>query len=237
MSVHLVYYKDGVKMMRPVLDREEYLRLRDGDHQKSNLSRIRQGEVSLKGDLVQMNYSCLPNEDGTLKGSKTASTSVCMDIDFKAPEGLSEEERKAWLSEQMAKVPELVMNKKDELVPLMLERSATKGYHLAFRRRPDLDQEGNLKWASDLLGIKFDAQAKDIRGSSLMYRPKTSRGCTIQRRPTLRNCCIWMTRFLVWKLLTLLQRCSVAVQIPRLFIPQTRKTILRTTTGFPLRRS
>ena len=149
-------------MMRPVLNREEYLRLRNGGHQKSNLSRIRQGEVKLKGDLVQMNYSCLPNEDGTLKGSKTASMSVCMDIDFKAPEGLSEEEKKAWLSEQMARVPELVLSKKDELVPLMLERSATKGYHLAFRRRPELDQVGNLKWASDLLGIKYDDQAKDI---------------------------------------------------------------------------
>ena len=149
-------------MMRPVLNREEYLRLRNGGHQKSNLSRIRQGEVKLKGDLVQMNYSCLPNEDGTLKGSKTASMSVCMDIDFKAPEGLSEEEKKAWLSEQMARVPELVLSKKDELVPLMLERSATKGYHLAFRRRPELDQEENLKWASDLLGIKYDDQAKDI---------------------------------------------------------------------------
>ena len=162
MSVFLVYYKDGAKMMRPVLNREEYLRLRDGGQQKSNLSRIRQGEVKLKGDLVQMNYSCLPNEDGSLKGSKTASMSVCMDIDFKAPDGLSEEERKAWLSEQMSKVPELVLSKKDELVPLMLERSATKGYHLAFRRRPDLDQVGNLKWASDLLGIKYDEQAKDI---------------------------------------------------------------------------
>jgi len=149
-------------MMRPVLNREEYLRLRDGGHQKTNLSRIRQGEVKLKGDLVQMNYSCLPNEDGSLKGSKTASMSVCMDIDFKPPEGLPEEERKAWLSGQMARVPELVLSKKDELVPLMLERSATKGYHLAFRRRQDLDQEGNLKWASDLLGIKYDAQAKDI---------------------------------------------------------------------------
>ncbi len=149
-------------MMRPVLNREEYLRLRNGGHQKSNLSRIRQGEVKLKGDLVQMNYSCLPNEDGTLKGSKTASMSVCMDIDFKAPEGLSEDEKKAWLSEQMAKVPEMVLSKKDELVPLMLERSATKGYHLAFRRRPDLNQEENLKWASDLLGIKYDDQAKDI---------------------------------------------------------------------------
>ena len=149
-------------MMHPVLNREEYLRLRDGGRQKSNLSRIRQGEVKLKGDLVQMNYSCLPNEDGTLKGSKRASMSVCMDIDFKAPEGLSEEEKKAWLKEQMAKVPELVMSRKEELVPLMLERSATKGYHLAFRRRPELDQEGNLKWASELLGIMYDAQAKDI---------------------------------------------------------------------------
>ena len=149
-------------MMRPVLNREEYLRLRNGGQQKSNLSRIRQGEVKLKGDLVQMNYSCLPNEDGTLKGSKTASMSVCMDIDFKAPDGMSEEEKKAWLKEQMARVPELVMSRKDELVPLMLERSATKGYHLAFRRRPDLDQVGNLKWASDLLGIKYDEQAKDI---------------------------------------------------------------------------
>ena len=149
-------------MMRPVLSREEYLRLRDGGCQKSNLSRIRQGEEKLKVDLVQMNYSCLPNDDGTLKGSKRASMSVCMDIDFNAPEGLSEEEKKAWLKEQMAKVPELVLSKKDELVPLMLERSATKGYHLAFRRRPDLDQVGNLKWASELLGIKYDKQAKDI---------------------------------------------------------------------------
>ena len=107
MSVHFIYLKDGAKMMRPVLSREDYLRLRNGGNQKSNLSRIRQGEVKLKGDLVQMNYSCLPNEDGTLKGSKTASMSVCMDIDFKAPEGLSEEERKAWLEEQMARVPEL----------------------------------------------------------------------------------------------------------------------------------
>ena len=162
MSVHVIYYKDGTKMMRPVLNREEYLRLRDGGCQKSNLSRIRQGEEKLKVDLVQMNYSCLPNDDGTLKGSKRASMSVCMDIDFNAPEGLSEEEKKAWLKEQMAKVPELVLSKKDELVPLMLERSATKGYHLAFRRRPELNQEGNLKWASELLGIKYDTQAKDI---------------------------------------------------------------------------
>ena len=162
MSTHTVYLKDGVKMMRPVLNREEYLRLRNGGSQVSNLKRIRNGEVSLKSDLVQMNYSCLPNADGSLKGSKTASMSVGMDIDFKAPCNLSEEERQTWLAACMAKVPELVLAKKDELGLLMLERSATKGYHLVFRRKPELSQEENLRWASDLLGVKFDDKAKDI---------------------------------------------------------------------------
>ena len=162
MSVHFIYLKDGAKMMRPVLNREEYLRLRNGGNQKTILSRIRQGEAKLKGDLVQMNYSCLPNEDGSLKGSKRASTTVGMDVDFNAPESFSAGEQQAWLKEQMAKVPELVLGKKDALGLLMLERSATKGYHLVFRRRQELDQEENLKWASDLLGVRYDKGAKDI---------------------------------------------------------------------------
>ena len=44
----------------------------------------------------------------------------------------------------------------------MLERSATKGYHLVFRRRAELTQEENLKWASELLGVAYDEGAKDI---------------------------------------------------------------------------
>ena len=162
MSVHVIYKQNGVKMMRPVLTREEYLSLRNGGFQKENVARIRQGDGALKASLVQMNYSCLPNEDGTLKGSKRMSTTVGMDIDFVAPKELSLEEKQAWLNERMAQVPELVLSKKDELGLQMLERSATKGYHLVFSRRPELSQEENLKWASELLGVKFDAQAKDI---------------------------------------------------------------------------
>ena len=162
MSVHYIYKQNGVKMMRPVLTREEYLSLRNGGFQKENVARIRQGDGALKASLVQMNYSCLPNEDGTLKGSKRMSTTVGMDIDFVAPKELSPEEKQAWLNERMAQVPELVLSKKDELGLQMLERSATKGYHLVFSRRPELSQEENLKWASELLGVKFDAQAKDI---------------------------------------------------------------------------
>ena len=158
----MIYYKDGAKRMRPILTREEYLSLRNGGEQRRLVERIRAGEEGLKHKLVQMNYSCLPNEDGSLKGSKTMSTTVGMDIDFVAPKDLSAEEQQIWLSERMVGVPELVLGKKDELGLKMLERSATKGYHLVFTRRSELSQEENLKWASDLLGVKFDDNAKDI---------------------------------------------------------------------------
>ena len=142
--------------MRPVLTREEYLALRNGGEQQQLVQRIRGGEDGLKASLVQMNYSCLPNDDGTLKGSKRMSTTVGMDIDH-IP----------W--EQMREVKERVLAKKNELGLLMLEESARSypqrgegGYHLAFKRRPELSQEENLKWASELLGVAYDDGAKDI---------------------------------------------------------------------------
>ena len=53
----MIYYKDGVKMMRPVCTREEYLALRNGGFQKENVARIRQGDEAVKASLVQMNAS------------------------------------------------------------------------------------------------------------------------------------------------------------------------------------
>ena len=144
MSVHIIYYKDGAKHMRPVNDETEYRLVRDTEHNRR----------SDKHHMVQMNYSCLPNADGTLKGATRMSRSVGMDIDFD-PKAADYEER-------MASVPDLVMGKKDELGLLMLERSANKGYHIAFRRKPELSQEENLKWASQLLGVQYDKGAKDI---------------------------------------------------------------------------
>ena len=146
----MIYYKDGAKMMRPVLTREEYLTLRNGGEQQQLVKRIRSGEDSQKSKLLQMNYSCLPNEDGSLKGSKRMSTTVGMDIDHIA-------------AEEMPKVKERILQKKDELRLLMMEESARGGgYHLVFIRRPELSQEENLKWASELLGVEFGKGAKDI---------------------------------------------------------------------------
>ncbi len=163
MSVFEIYKGDGgAKFMRPIHSREEYLNSRNTDRQRQTLKTVREQDASMKNRLVQMNYSCLPNANGSLKGSKTPSRSVGMDIDFKAPEGLSMEEQADWQEQQMAQVPELVLQKKDKLGLLMLERSATKGYHLVFRRHPEMSQEENLRWASELLGVAFDDKAKDI---------------------------------------------------------------------------
>ena len=163
MSVFEIYKGNGgAKFMRPIHNREEYLRSRNTDRQRQTLKTVREKDATRKSLLTQMNYSCLPNADGSLKGSKSVSRSVGMDIDFKAPDGLSAEEQEVWMKERMAGVPGLVLAKRDELGLLMLERSATKGYHLVFRRREDLTQEGNLRWASQLLGVEFDERAKDI---------------------------------------------------------------------------
>ena len=150
MSCYIIYYKDGAKMMRPVRTREEYLALRGSQWQKSVLQAVRSGKEEQKTKLVQMNYSCLPNDDGTLKGSTRMSNTVGMDIDHITPE-------------EMPKIRQRILSKKEELGLLMLEESARgSGYHLVFKRRADLDQEGNLKWASELLGVEYDKGAKDI---------------------------------------------------------------------------
>ena len=155
MSIHVIYYEGGAKKMRPILTEEEYRQLRDSEHNKK----------ADKKHMVQMNYSCLPNEDGKLRGSKRISKSVGMDIDF-CPDDADYEKK-------MADVPELILSKKEDLGLLMLERSANKGYHIAFRRKPNLSQEDNLKWAAKLLGVEYDKGAKDI--TRVFYTPPTDR--------------------------------------------------------------
>ena len=155
MSVHLIYYQQGHKMMEAVATEEAYRRYRDSQAQKRWVETIRhpkpETDVSAaKRKLVQFNYSCLPTEDGCLKGAKRLSKSVGMDIDHLS-------------ADEVNLVAATAIEKKDELGLLMLERSARGGgLHVVFRRHPEMDQEANLRWASDLLGVEYDAGAKDI---------------------------------------------------------------------------
>ena len=155
MSVYVIYYQQGHKMMEPVATEEAYRRYRDSQAQQRWVETIRhpkpETDVSAaKRKLVQFNYSCLPTEDGCLKGAKRLSKSVGMDIDHLS-------------ADEVNLVAATAIEKKDELGLLMLERSARGGgLHVVFRRHPEMDQEANLRWASDLLGVEYDAGAKDI---------------------------------------------------------------------------
>ena len=155
MSVHLIYYQQGHKMMEAVATEEAYRRYRDSQAQQRWVETIRhpqpETDVSAaKRKLVQFNYSCLPTEDGCLKGAKRLSKSVGMDIDHLS-------------ADEVNLVAATAIEKKDEMGLLMLERSARGGgLHVVFRRHPEMDQEANLRWASDLLGVEYDAGAKDI---------------------------------------------------------------------------
>ena len=137
-------------MMRPVTTRAEYMALRGSNEQQQLMAAIRSGNETLKHRLVQMNYSCMPNADGTLRGSTRMSNTVGMDIDHLS-------------AEEMPAVRDRILDKKDELGLGMLEESARGcGYHLVFTRRPHMSQVENLQWAAQLLGVDYDAQAKDI---------------------------------------------------------------------------
>ena len=155
MSAHVIYYQQGHKMMEAVATEEAYRRYRDSQAQQRWVETIRhpkpETDVSAaKRKLVQFNYSCLPTEDGCLKGAKRLSKSVGMDIDHLS-------------ADEVNLVAATAIEKKDELGLLMLERSARGGgLHVVFRRHPEMDQEANLRWASDLLGVEYDAGAKDI---------------------------------------------------------------------------
>ena len=183
MAVNRIIYKDGRKVCVPITKKEEYIALRDSKYNADCVEKARKGETfttrsgerkSYKVNLVQFNYSLTTKQpltcpsgtlspggegevsnagDGSfpLKGANCVGNSVGMDVDFNEAE--------------IGKIPEVVeriLAKKDEIGLLMLERSATKGLHLVFRRKPELSQEGNLRWASETLNVPFDEAAKDI---------------------------------------------------------------------------
>lgn len=136
--------------MVAVCSAEEYKTLRNSAQQRALLRQVREGNNAAKMRLLQCNYSCMPNADGTLKGATVQSCSVGMDVDH-----LTQDEMKAAISRILAK--------QEELGLLLLERSARgAGLHIVFRRRVGMTQIENLRWAADVCGVEYDDGAKDI---------------------------------------------------------------------------
>lgn len=154
MSIYRIYYNKGAKKMAPISTLEEYHALRDSKENLALLNAARNGNKLAKSKLLQCNYSCYPTEDGKLKGASIPSHSVGMDIDIDPDREDYEDFMKA--------IPGVVKDRANEIGLLMLERSVTKGYHLVFKRDPNLTQVENLERVSQILGVNYDKGAKDI---------------------------------------------------------------------------
>ncbi len=151
MSCYLIQYKDGAKVMMPISSIQHYLNLRNEEKHVAMVASARSGHSDDKRRLLQFNYSCIPAEDGLLRGCKTPSNSVGMDVDFD-----DADERK------IRRLTKGLVKRCDELGLLLVERSVSKGLHIVFRRRAELSQEDNLKWMSEQIEAAYDKAAKDI---------------------------------------------------------------------------
>ena len=151
MSCYKIQLREGAKVMLPVSSIQDYLSIRNNEHQVALVESARQGHTEDKRRLTQFNYSCIPGENGLLRGCKTPSNSVGMDIDF---DDADERKIKATIKR--------IIRLRDKLGLLLLERSVSKGLHLVFRRHEEMSQEDNLRWASDKIGVAYDKAAKDI---------------------------------------------------------------------------
>ena len=150
MSCYHITYKDGSKIMTAVNSRAEFEALRSTSVQRALVKQAREGNTEAKRRLPQFNYSCMPNQDGTLKGASTPSNTVGMDIDHLTPDEL-----KATL--------DVCLNTAEKLGILLVERSARgEGLHVVFKRDPSKTQEENLRAMSAQLCVPYDEGAKDI---------------------------------------------------------------------------
>ncbi len=150
MSCHRIEYRDGAKYMVAVNSSQEYITLRNSAQQQALLRQVREGNKAAKMRLLQFNYSCMPNADGTLKGATVQSNTVGMDVDH-----LTKEELQAAIVR--------ILDKKEELGLLLMERSARgEGLHIVFSRKAGKSQVENLVWAAGVCGVEYDDGAKDI---------------------------------------------------------------------------
>ena len=154
MSCFVIKMESGRKIGYPITSREQYMKLRESGEQTACLTKARNGNKKAKLRLMQFNYSLAGAEPFALKGYDIVGKTVGMDVDFD-PEAKDYEKR-------LKEAPQMILDKKEELGLVLLERSVNKGFHLVFRRRAGLSQEENLRWASDLLQIPFDQAAKDV---------------------------------------------------------------------------
>ena len=149
MIYRITYDNKSRKLAHPVRNREELMALRDSKANLENLAKARQGDEKAKADLLQLAYN-LGHVEGLIAGCKSQGSFFFHDVD-------------CYDAEQSDAFKELILNKKEAIGLMMLERSASGGWHLVCQRHPGTTILENQVRVATELQIEMDTNTKDLQ--------------------------------------------------------------------------
>lgn len=147
--IHLVYFENRRKMARPIQSRVELMLLRDAPERLSNLTKARQGDSKAKGRLLQLAYN-IGYANGPLAGCKSIGSQFFLDVD-------------CYDVERSEAIKKQIMEQKEAIGLLMLERSVNGGWHLICRRQQGTTILENQVRVASMLHLEMDTNTKDLQ--------------------------------------------------------------------------
>ena len=152
MIYQITYVKDesgqNRKVARLVKDRQELLALRDSPDNLGHLAKAKQGDKAEKAELLQLAYN-IGYVDGLLAGCKSIGSFFFYDVDL--------------YGQDSDALKNLILSKKEEIGLMMLERSASGGWHLVCRRERGKTILECIVKTSLTLRLEMDTGAKDLQ--------------------------------------------------------------------------
>ena len=140
----------GKKFAYLVKNREDFLALRNTKENLENLAKARKGDEKAKAQLVQFAYNIGVLKSSALAGCKSIGSYFFHDVD-------------CYDAEQSAAMAQQILAKKDEIGLMMLEKSASGGYHLVCKRQPDTTILENQVRIATILQIEMDTNVHDLQ--------------------------------------------------------------------------
>ena len=140
----------GKKFAYLVKNREDFLALRNTKENLDNLAKARKGDEKAKAQLVQFAYNIGVLKSSALAGCKSIGSYFFHDVD-------------CYDAEQSAAMAQQILAKKDEIGLMMLEKSASGGYHLVCKRQPGATILENQVRIATILQIEMDTNVHDLQ--------------------------------------------------------------------------
>ena len=158
--IYRIYYEGKRKFALPVENREQLMALRNADENLRHLAKAQQGDRGEKAALLQLAYN-LGHVGGALAGCRSIGSYFFHDVDCYG-EGTDGKDVNGGKKESES-LKELILSKKDEIGLVMLERSASGGWHLVCKRVPGTTILENQVRVATILRLEMDTSAKDLQ--------------------------------------------------------------------------